>query len=867
MKIHSAFFNDRIVSLIRNNLKTNMAASKKAARFLADTQLWMDMPYESIRSLVFSPELKRSWFVLSSGSCPSCNDSVPMYNWIYDPFKEPWKMKCPHCGSLFPKNDFKSYYESGLDHNGDFRHGLADRSLLVGEDGTDFGVDDGNGWYDSDGNRFMFVGAYLSHARWKVQVKDGIHHLAFSYVLTGNIEYARKAAVLLDSIARLWPEFDFYTQGIMYEQEFKSNGYVNYWVDSNREVRTFTLGYDQIFDGLKSDKEFESIIGKSFESFCGDIEERIIRDSLLNIKKINTNPPETPQTVAILRTVINDDPKEIMKYIDNLIMESTSIDGLSGESGLGGYAAISPRALADLICLFSNTDDDFIDKVLDRFPRLYKTYRFHIDTWYQSRHYPGIGDSSVFALPSEKYTALFSIYAPLTADYHRSREWFAMHLSEYFNDPDFAKTIYKSYGTVEGCFNNDYYIDIPKKYENSLREIIEKYGPELKQESINYNEWRLSVLHGCSSGNSALLAMPYDTGKNHCHHDALSLHIFAKGHNMSPDFGYPPVNYGGWETKEAKWYGHPAAHNQVVIDGMRHTNLPPGGDGMFFRHPEYGNNLMFTVGSFVKATYNSAPEYNDIYRNERLTAIIEISDDNCYFVDISRTDGGKSHARFLHGTYSVMDTFGLSTSPAPEYYPDETILQNQMVDKSPEPGWNADWQACIDDSLTPLPANLHMRYTGLSKDASVTTCESWVDVTRMVQTSKIRTGNKSLWIPTIYETKKGPRSLFCGIIEVYEGKSNLIEISNADAILNDDFDCAIKITHSGDCIDYIISNDPLTGKSVSIVENSISSDAQLAVIRFFKGKLQKATVCNGTFLDIESTRFTADEAACHIEFL
>ena len=867
MKNHSSFFNDKVISLIRTNIKTNEAAAIMAAKFMGETSFWMKMSYKEIKSLVFSPELKRSWFVLSDGSCPSCRGSVPMYNWIYDPFNEPWKMKCPHCKGLFPKNDFAAYYNSGIDRYGDFKHEIADRSLLINEEGTDFGVDDGNGWYDLEGRRYMFIGAYLSHARWKSQVKDGIHHLAFSYILSGNIEYARRAAVLLDSIARHWPEYDFFTQGIMYEQEYKSNGYVNYWVDSNRETRSFALGYDQIYECMKNDAGFEKVLGKSFSEFCIGVEDRIFRDSLSNIKKIKTNPPETPQTVAILRTVLNDDYNEIMVHINNLISEATSVDGLSGESGLGGYAAIAPRALADLMCLFTNTDEDFIVKMLDRHPQLYKTYRFHIDTWYDAGYYPGVGDSSVFALPSDKYTALFSIYAPLTSTYHRSREWFAMRIADYYNDPDFAKTIYHSHGSVKGCFDNDFYINDPSFFERKLNDIIASTGPDFKQSSINYNSWRISVLHDGFGENKAMLAMPYDSGKNHCHHDALSLHIFAKGHNMSPDFGYPPVNYGGWNTKEAHWYGHPATHNQVVIDGKRHTNLPPGGDGMFYRHPEYGTNLMFSDGSFVKATYNSAPEYNDVMRNERLAAIIKITDEDCYFLDISRTSGGMTHSRFLHGTYSSLKTEGLLTAPAADYYPDETILRNHMTDNSPKPGWSADWAASADDSLTPLSRNLHMKYTGMTDNTSVSTCESWVDITRMVQTSKIRTGSKSLWIPTLYETKKGPNSRFTGILEVYEGSSNLKQITNIPTNSCNDFDAALKVIHNNGTIDYIIANDPKNIFPIQLPEFNTESDALLAVIRFSDDECVNAAVCSGTYITIRNARFTPDATPDFIEFL
>ncbi|MDX1359187.1 MAG: hypothetical protein R3232_10180, partial [Clostridia bacterium] len=121
MKIHSSFFSERILSLIQHNIKVNQAAADSAARFIDSTSYWLETSYDELREMVFSPSLKRSWFVLSDGSCPSCGESVPMYNWVYDPIDQPWKMKCPHCSGLFPKNDFKAYYDSGLDEKGIFR--------------------------------------------------------------------------------------------------------------------------------------------------------------------------------------------------------------------------------------------------------------------------------------------------------------------------------------------------------------------------------------------------------------------------------------------------------------------------------------------------------------------------------------------------------------------------------------------------------------------------------------------------------------------------------------------------------------------------------------------------------------------------
>lgn len=868
MKTHSSFFNSKIIARIRYNLKTNEAAAKMAADFILETSPWMGMSYDELRALVFSPSLKRSWFVRSDGNCPACGKSVPMYSWQHNPFENPWKMKCPHCAELFPKNDFAAYYKSGLDNEGVFHHEYADKSLLINDEGIDFGVDDGNGWYDSDGRRYMFIGAYLSHCQWSNLVTRGLFHLGFSFVLSGDIEYARKAAVLLTAIARFWPDYDFYTQGVMYEKEYKSQGYVNYWVNSNREVRMFALAYDQIFDSILSDSDFEAVCGMNPGTFCETVETRILNDALNNIKKIMTNPPETPQTVAIMRTVLNHNPKEIEEYIDDIIVDATRVDGLSGESGLGGYAAITPRALADLLCLFTNTDKNFIAKALKKHPQLYKTYRFHIDTWYDAKYYPGIGDSSVFALPAEQYTGLFSMYAPLTSKYHRSREWFAITLAEYFDDPDIAKTIFLSgKRTDTALFNNDFYIRNPAIYEKKLSDILDKSGVSLNQKSINYSSWRVSVLHSGEGNNKYMLAMPYDSGKNHCHEDALSLHLFSRGLNVTPDYGYPPVNHGGWNTKEALWYRHPAAHNQVVVDGKLHTNMPPSGDGMFYRYPSYGKNIMFCNGSFVQAAYNAAPEYNDILRNERLIAIVEFSKNDSYCLDISRTEGGNSHSKFLHGTYSSMGTNGLDLKPGDDYYPDKTILRHHMTDNSPEKFWSADWKIYADKSLNPTEKDIHMKYTGLSTRTSVSTCESWVDITRMAQASNEKTGNQWVWIPTIYETHEGPGSVFTGIIEIYEDNSKLQKICLPKAELNTDFDEAIKVIHNDGIVDYIIANDPESHNSIKILEPDIETDALLAVIRFCGDAFLKASVSSGSYIIISGKQYTHDSTPDKIEFI
>ena len=131
---------------------------------LSDDDLW---------ALMFANTIRRSWMVWSDGYCPACRKPVPMYEWRPDALKRPWKMQCPQCKELFPKNDFLKFYRSGLNEQGIFDPQHADRSLLFNSDHPDaadplhlFGVDDGEG-YAAEGKRWRFIGTYLIFGQWK----------------------------------------------------------------------------------------------------------------------------------------------------------------------------------------------------------------------------------------------------------------------------------------------------------------------------------------------------------------------------------------------------------------------------------------------------------------------------------------------------------------------------------------------------------------------------------------------------------------------------------------------------------------------------------------------------------------------------
>ena len=306
---------------------------------------WVSRSDDDLWAMVFGPTISRSWMVWSNGFCPACKKSVAMYNWEIDAVGLPWKVRCPHCAEVFPKNDFLAFYRSGLDPAGVFDPGRADRALLVNAEHSDpqdalrgFGVDDGEGFVDGK-QRWRFIGAYLIYGQWKQAVLGGARALAQAYLVTGDATYAHKAGVLLDRAADLYPTFDFKHQGLVYERPGHA-GYVSTWHDACEETRELVLAYDQILPALVQDRELIGFLNHkasqhgienrkdTFADIRRNIEDRILRDALEHPAKIQSNYPRSVIARAIILTVLGwpDSRPEVLKLIDGMLTRTTAVD-------------------------------------------------------------------------------------------------------------------------------------------------------------------------------------------------------------------------------------------------------------------------------------------------------------------------------------------------------------------------------------------------------------------------------------------------------------------------------------------------------------------------------------------------------------
>ena len=764
VKKAGVFMPPPLVAKARTNASKYPWAADMRDKAVREAEPWMKMSDDKLWGAMFGATIPRSWMVWSDGFCPECKASVPMYNWRSDPFAHPWKVQCPHCGKFFPTNDFGAYYKSGLDEHGVFDPKLADRSLLFNTQHPDandplhlFGVDDGTGYVDADGHKWRFIGCYLIYGQWKQMIVAGVTRLATAYAVTGDPAYAHKAGILLDRVADLYPTFDYASQGEVYERH-DANGYVTVWHDACIEVRELAMGYDIVFDAIKNDDALVRFLAtkakrwkldnpkSTFADIQRNIEDRILRDTVANRHKIQSNVPQTDITITIIKTILGwpENRAEVEGLLDKVIGYATAVDGLVGEKGMTGYAATGPNTMGPLLGMYSRVMPGFLDKTIKRCPRILDGYRFYFDMWCLQQYYPNIGDASTMAAPSGYRGIGFS----KSPGINPSMFSFFYQLYELSGDPAYVQALYLDNGSSVEGLPYDMFADDPEAFQSKVRAVIDRAGTKVAVGCVDKKQWHVAVLRSGEDADARALWLDYDSSGPHSHADCMNLGLFAKGLDLMTDFGYPPVQYGGWNSPKANWFKMTAAHNTVVIDGE-------------WQKPVDGKTTLWIDAPHCKAMRAAAPQ-PDVPQFERTVAMVDVSPQDAYILDVFRVVGKGDHAKMQHTQAAKLSTEGLALAPA-EDFGHGAILRNTQTDPSPKPGWSADFDITDRRNRSRNDPDVHVRIIDLTNDAEVSSCEEWVSLGI--------TSNAETWIPKTIVRRRGTpplASTFVSVIEPYD---------------------------------------------------------------------------------------------------
>ncbi len=822
-KTASTFFPASLRERLQQNIIRYDWAKQTAQRIVQAAEFWRQMSDDDLWALMFGPTITRSWHVWSNGYCPACKKPVPMYNWRIDALRRPWKVQCPHCGELFPKNDFAAFYRSGLNEQGIFDPKRADRSLLFNADHPDpnnplhrFGVDDGEGCVEGD-KQWRFIGAYLIYGQWKQLVLGGIRNLAAAYLVTGDKVYARKAGILLDRVADLYPQFDFRTQAVVYERHLGSNGYVSIWHDACEETRLLALAYDAVFEALQNDAELVRFLSHkaqqhrlpnpkaTFADIQRNIEDGILRDPLRNEHKIHSNFPRTPFTKAVLLAVLSWEQNRaaVFSLLHETLAKATEVDGVTGEKGLAGYAAYATQAIAEMVALFDRVDPTFLREVIARHP-LRATFRFHLDTWALTQYYPNIGDAGAFARKFPRYAGVTFVPLPsdATALFTPSMFTFFWRLYELTDDVDFVRLLYRANGNRTDGLPHDLFADNPAAFQQRVQQVIAQHGTIFRLQSVNKEKWCLALLRSGSGEHERVVWLDYDAGGGHGHRDGLNLGMFALGLDLLPDFGYPPVQFGGWDSPRARWYVSTAAHNTVVVDGKE-------------QQAGSRKTLRWCESEQVKAIQASTPHLVGAQQYERTVVLVDINERDFYVVDIFRVVGGKRHDKFVHSSFGTVQLVNASSAQTTLTlgevgYSGRADLQMRnfvpMV-KATAP-LQVDW--LLEDRYGYLPkgTQVRLRYFDFTKDAQAFLCEGWVALGTAT--------TEDAWIPRLMVRREGAEPLastFVAVLVPFAGNEapvasvRRLPLHAPDGSLYGDAHVALEVQHSDGTRDLVVAMD------------------------------------------------------------
>jgi hypothetical protein len=568
----------------------------------------------------------------------------------------------------------------------------------------------------------------------------------------------------------------------------------------------------------------------------------------------------------MIKTVLDwpNNQGEVYSLLDEIIAQSTAVDGVTGEKGLTGYTTIGPRGVAELLGMYSRIAPTVLRDMFQRHPQLRQTYRFHMDAWCMQKYYPTVGDCGAFGRQTPQYVGVsFSKHPGLSPSMYT----FMQQMYELTGDAAFVQALYHANGDAVDGLPYDLFADNPSDFQERVRRTIEEKGTLPEPGGVNKEKWRLAILR--SKDCAAWLA--YDSGGRHGHANGMNLGLFAKGLDLTPDFGYPPVQYGGWDSPRANWYKMTASHNTVVVDGKNHRAAA-------------GETTLWADGKQFHAIRASGKALIEGEQFERTVALIDAPDSGAYIVDVFRVVGGVEHAKFMHSHFGQINVSGLNLRPAvplekgdhrglADDYGRGAQMRNFLADFKAQPGWRVDWK--IEDRYGYLPpeSDVHLRYTDLTADAEAFTSEGWVSVAGFNR-------NEEAWIPFLMIRRRAAEaplaSTFVSVIEPYESVSKIHQIRRLSleterGETRSDADVALEIQFTDGRQDMLIAIDVERAGATqngAIVQRdwNLQFDGELCWARRNQdGAVCKFVACNGRSIRVGEASMVLKQKTDYIE--
>jgi len=523
-KTRQTYYTPEKIAAARENTELYNWAKSQHDGVIANADHYLELGYDFLWESVPGQTIPRSYAVNEELGSPVSGKAIGKYgNYPYkaDPVNMPWKLIDPSATDengdpyIYPTNDFESYYKSGLDERGIFQPELADPVYLVNElypeKGPDWGVDDGYGWVDDDGNRYTFIAYYTHWHLWQGIIGEALSAFEDAYVLTGDPKYAYAGIILLDRIADVYPDMDIsvypVSEGFLNSDGGTGLGKIIGSIWETGLSQKFISAYDAFFPAIdnevvidflseKADIYDLGVLKRSATGIRRNIEDNILREIYPAVKQgqIRGNNGMHQSTLALAAVVLDHLP-ETKEWLDFNFQAGAFLNNpyrLTGgnilaslvnyvdRDGSGNEASPSYNqkwleqylTVADIL----NGYDLYPEADLYQNVKFRKMFMAQFPLTMLERYTPTIGDTGyagnpILTLNKSQILKAFQVYG----------------------DPIFAQVAYAMNNNHSAGLYADIFTKNPEALAEQVQAVIDEYGP-LNLEGTNLTGYGFSAL-------------------------------------------------------------------------------------------------------------------------------------------------------------------------------------------------------------------------------------------------------------------------------------------------------------------------------------------------------------------------------------
>jgi oligo-alginate lyase len=624
LKSSRVLLNDEQIAKARRLCDEDASAKSVREKILKDCDYWLAKSDQELHDLLPDYRVPRD-FDASADGCPVHSTAIyshGTYPWKLDR-EHPFTITCPLGGEKYPSNDFEAYYRSGM----------TNASLLTGPY-----ADAGRGWVAPDGKRFWLV-AYACHWNWMNTWLPTVNTLGQAYVLTGDPRYARKAIVMLDRIAEIYPGMDYATQSRYGElMKGKYHGKISNLIWETVVLKDLAIAYDRVFPALIGESA-TSLPWRSAEQIRTNIEANLLEEGLDGIEseKIAGNFG-LHQNAQIYTALVrqNGPTKELLRGIFEQTGKTLRHEGLNYalynliyKDGMP-YET-SPNYGSGWVHCFVTMADPLKLAGYDLYalPRMKGVFDGFLDLICAGQFTPAIGDSG--SIHAGWITPGFQAYEAAYREYREPRfAWAMCHWTKLETD---------SIESFDDLFKEPVITaarrDAAKYHHQPRSRLLDGFGTAI----LNNRRDSLAV------------SLFYGERNVHAHFDRLNLEVFGYGRRLSPDLGYPDQT-DAFHAGIFSWSHNTISHNCLVVDQTRQRGAGPGKVLRFHDSPTVHVLDVDAAGTYPQA---------DVYR--RTLVLVDTSEEHSYLVDVVRVRGGTNHCLSLHGAEAEFTLSGSALPP------------------------------------------------------------------------------------------------------------------------------------------------------------------------------------------------------------